>query len=81
VTSRESLVEAAVTAWRARDASGTIQPHPAWADLDAAGRSEAYAATLQARALEAALAADGLTTTGRAVLARIRSAGIRRRSP
>ena len=81
MTSRESLVEAAVTAWRARDASGTIQPHPAWADLDDAGRSEAYEATLQARALEAALDADGLTTTGRVVLARIRSAGIRRRSP
>jgi hypothetical protein len=80
VTSRGSLVEAAVTAWRARDASGTIQAHPAWADLDEAGRNEAYEATLQARALEAALDADGLTTTGHAVLARIRAAGIRRRS-
>jgi len=79
VTSRESLVEAAVTAWRARDASGTIQPHPAWADLDDAGRSEAYAATLQTRALEAALDADGLTTTGRVVLARIRGEGTGRR--
>ena len=81
MTSRESLVEAAVTAWRARDAFGSVQPHPAWADLDEAGRNEAYEATLQARALEAALDADGLTTTGRVVLARIRSAGIRRRSP
>ena len=76
---RESLVEAAVTAWRSRDASGTVQPHPAWADLDEPGRREAYEATLRARALEAALDADGLTTTGRAVLARVRSAGLRRR--
>jgi hypothetical protein len=75
VTSRESLVEAAVIAWRARDASGAIRSHPAWADLDEAGRREAYEATLQARALEAALDADGLTTTGHAVLARIRGAG------
>ena len=79
MTSRESLVEAAVTGWRARDASGTIQPNPAWADLDDAGRSEAYEATLQARVLEAALDADGLTTTGRAVLARIRREGTGRR--
>jgi hypothetical protein len=71
VTPRESLVEAAVTAWRPRAASGAVQPHPAWADLDAAGRREAYEATLRARALEAALDAEGVTTTGRAVLARI----------
>jgi hypothetical protein len=71
------LVEATVTAWRARDASGAIQPHPAWADLDEAGRREAYEATLQARTLEAALDPDGLTTTARAVLGRIQG----RRAP
>ena len=75
MTSRESMREAAITAWRARDASGTIQPHPAWADLNEAGRSEVYEATLRIRALEAALDPEGLTTTGRAVLARIRDAG------
>jgi hypothetical protein len=79
VIPRESLVEAAVTAWRSRDASGTIQPHPAWADLDEPGRREAYEATLRARALEAALDADGLTTTGRTVLARVRGAGLQGR--
>jgi hypothetical protein len=73
VTPREALVEAAVTAWRARDASGVVQPHPAWADLDEASRRAAYESTLRARALEAALDADGMTTTGRAVLARIRA--------
>jgi hypothetical protein len=49
-----------------------VQPHPAWADLDEAGRQEVYEATLRARALEAALDAEGLTTTGQAVLGRIR---------
>lgn len=79
MTPRESLVEAAVTAWRPRGASGTVQPHPAWADLDAAGRREAYEATLRARTLEAALDADGVTTTGRAVLARVHGADTQRR--
>ena len=74
MTPRESLVEAAGTAWRSRDASGTVQPHPAWADLDETGRREAYEATLRARALEAALDAEGVTMTGRTVLARIRGA-------
>jgi hypothetical protein len=50
-----------------------VQPHPAWADLDEAGRREVYEATLHARALEAALDTEGLTTTGRAVFARIRA--------
>jgi hypothetical protein len=40
--------------------------------LDDAGREEAYEATRAARALEAALDPQGLTTTARAVLARIR---------
>jgi hypothetical protein len=79
VIPREPLVEAAVTAWRSRDASGTIQPHPAWADLDDAGRRQIYEATLEARGLEAGLDAEGLTTTGRAVLARIR--GVAARGP
>jgi hypothetical protein len=75
MTSRESLVEAAVTSWRQRSLSGTIQSHPAWADLDEPGRREAFDETVRARALEAALDPDGLTTTGRVVLARIRAAG------
>ncbi len=68
----EELIEAASTAWRPRDPSGAIQPHPAWADLDAAGRRTLYEAIVRTRALEAALDAEGLTTTARAVLARIR---------
>jgi hypothetical protein len=70
---RDALIEAATSAWRppARSVAG-IRPHPAWADLDAAGRAEVHERTQQQRRLEAALDADGLSTTARAVLARIR---------
>lgn len=68
---REALVEAATTAWRPRTTSGRLLPHPAWADLDAAGRVEAYQATCVLRELEAAVDPEGLSTTARAVLARI----------
>jgi len=73
MTARELLVEAAVTAWRPRDRSGAIRPHPAWADLDADGRREVYEATVRARALEAALDPDDLSSTARAALARVRA--------
>jgi hypothetical protein len=48
-----------------------LRPHPAWADLDPAGRREVYEATRALRRLEAALDAEGLSTTGRAVMARL----------
>ena len=69
---REVLVEQAAGAFRERDAHGRILAHPAWYDLDDAGRAEAFAVAEQARALEAALDPEGLSTTARAVLARIR---------
>jgi hypothetical protein len=71
VTERERLIEEAAGAWRPRGAQGA-RPHPAWADLDAAGRREAYELARATRRLEAALDAEGLSTTARAVLARIR---------
>jgi len=46
-----------------------IRPHPAWTDLAAEGRQAAYDLM---RRLEPALDADGLSTSARAVLARIR---------
>jgi hypothetical protein len=58
----EILIEAATTAWRPRSPSGRIRPHPAWADLDPAGRIAVY---------EAARDPRGLSTTARAVLARL----------
>jgi hypothetical protein len=77
----QELIEAATTAWRPRDPSGAIRPHPAWADLDAAGRRALHEAIASTRALEAALDAGGLSTTARAVLARIRDQGTRRNAP
>ncbi|MBI5068362.1 MAG: hypothetical protein HZB56_08970 [Deltaproteobacteria bacterium] len=71
---REALVEAAASAWRPRRPGGSLGPHPAWADLDEAGRREAYEAGRLARRLEAALDREGLSAAGRAVLARVRAA-------
>lgn len=69
----KDLIEQATTAWRPRAPDGRIRAHPAWHDLDAEGRQEAYAATVTARAIEAALDPSGLSSTGHAVLDRIRS--------
>ena len=74
---RELLVEAATVAWRPRDVDGRARAHPAWHDLDAAGRVGAFEATRRLRALEAALHPGGLSTTALAVLARIAVTGTR----
>jgi hypothetical protein len=66
------LIEEAATAWRPHGGPATrIRPHPAWADLDATGRVAVYELTRELRRLEAALDPDGLSTTARAVLARL----------
>jgi hypothetical protein len=49
-----------------------LRYHPAWHDLGEAARVRAYDIARAMRKLEAALDADGLSTTARAVLARIR---------
>ena len=67
----ELLLEQVVSAHRGRRADGSIQSHPAWHDLDADGRRAAFEETLQQRKLEAAIDGEGLSTTARAVLARI----------
>jgi hypothetical protein len=70
---RALLIEQAASAFRDRDPrDGRAQPHPAWRDLDDAGRAEAFDLAARARTLEAALDPAGLSTTARAVLARIR---------
>ncbi|MGK0362868.1 MAG: hypothetical protein ACI9U2_005190 [Bradymonadia bacterium] len=66
-----SLIEQVVGAFRERDPDGRIKTSPAWHDLEAADREAAFEATLTQRSLEAALDADGLSSTARAVLARI----------
>jgi hypothetical protein len=75
---RAPLIEAVAGAYRARDPHGAIRSHPAWHDLDEAGREEAFERARALRALEAALDPDGLSATARAVLARIRAAQERR---
>jgi hypothetical protein len=69
---RESLIAAVTTAHRQRGTHGEIKSHRAWHDLDEAGRTEAFDETLRTRKIESASHAQGLSTTARAVLARIR---------
>ncbi len=74
--SRETLVEKTASAFRARDADGRVLAHPAWHDLDDAGRVEAFETAARLRRMEAAVDGEGLSTTAKAVLARIRGAGV-----
>jgi hypothetical protein len=50
-----------------------LRYHPAFHDLGEAGRLRAFELALALRPIEAALDPDGLSSTARAVLARIRS--------
>ena len=68
----EALIEAAATAFRERGADGSVRTHPAWHDLDDEGRRLAFEAARANRVLEAALDPEGLSSTAKAVLARIR---------
>jgi hypothetical protein len=69
---REELIEEAVGAYRPRDPrDGRVRALPAWLDLDDAGRVEAFEQAARARVVEAALDAEGLSSTGRAVMARV----------
>ena len=71
---RDTLIEAAVTAWRPRSPDGAIHAHPAWADLSETDRQTVFDATLEARSLESLLHPQGLSTTARSVLRRIAGA-------
>jgi hypothetical protein len=68
------LVEQVAGAYRPRVGDATIGYHKAWHDLGAEGRIRAYEVARVQRPLEAALDADGLSSTARAVLARILAA-------
>jgi len=63
------LIAETASAWRPRTPDGQILEHPAWADLDSAGRRAAFEEALVMRVLEAALDPDGYSTTVRAVAA------------
>jgi hypothetical protein len=69
---RDELIEAAASAWRPRTPHGDLHGHPAWHDLDEEGRVAAFDAARASREIEAALDPEGLSTTAKAVLARIR---------
>ena len=73
----ERLIEEALTAWRPRSPDGRILPHPAWSDLPAGDRARLFDEAMRMRALERALDAEGISATGRAVLARIGFGGSR----
>lgn len=68
---KDELITATTSAHRELRGDGSIADAPSWHDLDAEGRAAAHARTIAVRALEAALDAEGLTTTARAILARI----------
>lgn len=64
------LVEQVASAYRPH-IGDELTYHKAWHDLDAAGRVRAHELATALRPIEAVLDADGLSTTARAVLARI----------
>jgi hypothetical protein len=68
----EILIEQAVSAYRERDASGRIMPSPAWWDLTPELREELFRRQLESRIIERALTPDGMSTTVRSVLDRLR---------
>jgi len=69
---RDALVSAATSAHRRRDLDGNLVTDAAWLDLDSAGRAEAFEVTVLLRALESAVDPEGLSSTARAILARLR---------
>jgi len=69
---RDDLIERATTAWRPRALDGGLRAHPAFHDLDDDGRRALHEELELQRRLEALLDDDGLSTTARAVLRRIR---------
>lgn len=69
---RDELVEQVVAAWRPRGLDDGVRSHPAWHDLPHDDRVFAARLAAAQRELEAAMDPQGLSSTGRAVLARIR---------
>ena len=67
----QTLVEAAVTAHRERDAEGRIVPPPAWWDLPPEALDELFVQQVLSREIERALDPTGNSGTVQAVLARI----------
>lgn len=71
---RDALIEQAAGAHRFRDGHGRVLTHPAWADLDEAGRVEAFERALFVRRMEQSFNFEGLSATAQVVLGRIAAA-------
>ena len=69
---KELLIEEAVSAFRERNAWGRILPSPSWLDLTAEDRDALFARQLESRLIERTLDPNGLSSTARAVLKRLR---------
>lgn len=67
----EALLDAVGSARRESDLDGNLTALPAWHDLDEAGLVEAAERAAELRRIEAALDPEGLSSTARAVMARI----------
>jgi hypothetical protein len=67
----ELLLEQVTSARRERGVDGAIRFHPAWYDLDESVRAEAFEATVELRKMEAASDPEGMSSTVRALLARL----------
>ena len=68
---KDVLIEAAVSAFRERNAFGRILPASAWWDLAPEDREALFDRQLESRLLERAIDLDGLSSTARAVLERL----------
>ena len=60
---RETLIEAATSAFRARDPEGRVLPSPAWMDLAPEDRDVVFERQLAARRAERVVDSSGLSTT------------------
>ncbi len=67
----ERLIEATVSAYRERDPHGRIVAASSFFDLSESDREAAFDEALRAREIEAALDPAGMSSTARAILARI----------
>jgi hypothetical protein len=65
---RDTLIEAAATTYRERDAEGRIVPPPAWWDLSVEAREELFRRQTLSRMIERAADPAGRSGTVRAVL-------------
>jgi len=70
---KDILIEEAVSAYRERTSSGRILSSPAWWDLSPEDREKLLNRQIQSRIVERALSPDGMSSTVRSVLNRIRS--------